>query len=191
MGLTVLGSCLRANPLQCSLWLAMLGAWDVAVGCPWVQVIFYFLFSLPLVCPAGLRNTAQMAITVRGHTHTHTYTHTHAIPHTHIHAHTQTFSNFTFTFSHLADALIQRDLQERALQKVYLVDHKQRNTPKNIAGSQNMKHTLWKANKCQWVEPEEQVVKQITIKQHDPRKCQSVPGGKQAAIISFTASKSS
>ena len=34
-----------------------------------------------------------------------------------------------------------------------------------------MKHTLYKANKCQWVEPEEHVVKQITSKQQDPQKC--------------------
>ena len=57
-------------------------------------------------------------------------------------------SNETFTCIHLADAFILSDLQERALQKVHrsMIINK-RDSPQNIAGSQNMKHTLRKTNK--------------------------------------------
>ena len=56
---------------------------------------------------------------------------------------------YIFTFSHLADAFIQSDLQERALQKVRRSMIINNTIAPNIVGSQNMKHTLWKANKCQ------------------------------------------
>ena len=55
----------------------------------------------------------------------------------------------TFTFIHLADAFIQSDYQGRALHKV--TEHNNEIAP-NIVGSQIMKHTLWKAKKCQWEE---------------------------------------
>ena len=56
-------------------------------------------------------------------------------------------------FIYLADAFIQSDFKEGALQKcIQVTDHNNEIAP-NITGGQNVKDKLWKANKRQWEEP--------------------------------------
>ena len=52
-----------------------------------------------------------------------------------------------------------------------------------------MKHIVNNQNKCQREKPQEHVVKQVTIKQHEPQKCKGLHvEKKQATKIYFTAS---